>query len=130
MLDEPTPYRWPVSGPLQMPDSSLPYAYVAHAETNNGVDPLVEVSLSIAPSGTSEVQCTSLTVEGDQITARMVGGVSGQNYTVDLVMTTSSGNVFQVQIDFPVGRVAGSPITPPAPPSTGFGTSVVWTASS
>lgn len=126
MSDTPPCYRWPMTGPIQMPDSSLPYTYVAHAETNNGSDPLMSVSLTIIPSGDGEVACPSVSVIEDSITARMNGGVAGRDYTVNLVMTTLSGNAFQVEIDFPIGKPAGAVFPPPDPPSAGFGPPVTW----
>jgi hypothetical protein len=117
--------QWPAYGPLQQPQSNLWYTYVANGETGNNADPLASVAVSVAPSGVGEVTIGGLTVSGDSINVRMIGGVAGRFYIVKLVIVTQSQQTFEALISLPMDRTL-APYPLPVPPNLGFGTATNW----
>jgi hypothetical protein len=127
VMPPPPFFQWPQDGPLQQPGSRRLYPYVASFETSNGTDALTIVEASIAPSGAGEASIESVAVTGDTIDVLMVGGVPGRRYIVQLLLTVTSTQIFEVLVSFPIdGTLAVWPL--PAPPSLSFGPVTIWQA--
>ena len=92
---------------------------------NGAVDPIVGLSLAVAPSGAGEVTATRLQAIGTLAVVWLTGGVAGRTYTYQLAITTAAGRTLVVyigQVCDPV--VAYSPVPPP--PSPAFALLGIW----
>jgi hypothetical protein len=130
-------YRWPFKLPADVADYSFdcsgeltaPVFIIGASAIGEGAigvpDTIIAVSLSIAPSGTGELQASSLSVTSTVVTMWLAGGVAGREYTVQLVITTAEGRSLTTLITLPMDPTLA---TYPAidPPSDGFGTALNW----
>ncbi len=113
--------------PLKQPEDIRTYLLDVTAELLNINDTLVSVSASAKPSGTGELQVSSITVVGTVVTLGLMGGVAGRDYTLKLISSTASGQVFTYEVGLLVNPERAW-LYPPTPPSWGYGTPVVWSA--
>ena len=118
---------------LKEPDAYLDYTASVQAaltDPNTGApDPLVSLTLAVAPSGAGEMVVSQLSVDhtGLLVTFWLAGGVAGRNYILNLVATTAAGRVYQWLLSVAIDATLAS-YPPPAPPSPGFGAAVLWPA--
>lgn len=93
------------------------------------VDPLVSLSLSVAPNGSGELTLSNLTVDstGFLVTWWEANGVPGRTYVLNLQGTTQAGRIYQwlfYQLCDPLFAVTA----PDFPANPGFGTPITWIA--
>ena len=111
--------------PLKQPEDIRTYPLDVSSRILLANDSLVSVSASAKPSGTGEIQITSITVVGTVVTLGLMGGVAGRDYTLKLISSTASGQVFTYEVGLLVNPERAW-LYPPTPPSTGFGGAVSW----
>jgi hypothetical protein len=118
--------------PEKQPGSVLDYSVDLSGEIEPG-DTIVSVSAMIRPSGPDELaiggraQGDSLYATGSVVTIWLQGGVPGRHYLVRLLVTMTSGRVFDIMVVLAISDVLAVTPRPPAP-ITGFSTAVVWQA--
>ena len=84
-------------------------------------------TLDVQPSGTGELLISALTVSRNVATFIAAGGVAGRVYTLNFVLTDTSGRIFQTLVFLPVAEtLAVDP--PPVAPDAGFGSNLTWSA--
>lgn len=88
---------------------------------------ILTASAQIAPSGSGEMQATSLTVSGQTLFLGLSGGQPTRIYTVQFVVQMTDGGVYQ-----PIAQIACLPVLPtdraPPPPDPGFGPAIIWSS--
>jgi hypothetical protein len=122
----PPPLWWPIA----QPTDSKPYSLSTFQQLEPIADAIVQVELSIKPSGIGELQASDLTtfinpnyplqMTAYDIGVRLTGGVAGREYTIMIIVTTFAGNEFTYIIGLPISRVLASFPLPPSP-NPGFG---------
>lgn len=123
----PPPSLW---WPIAQPTDSKPYSLSTFPQLAPITDAIVEVALSIKPSGIGEMTASDLTtfINPDypnqrvayDVGVRLTGGVAGRLYTIMILVTTLAGNEFTYLIGLPISRVLATFPLPPSP-NPGFG---------
>lgn len=116
------PYlQWPYA----LPGGNLDYSLNVAQPISEVSDVIAIASVSLAPSGTGEMQVVSVSVSGDIVTARLADGYPGRTYTAKILVTGESGRVWEFLAAIPVAQdITVSPYL--SPPSSGFGPPSVW----
>jgi len=116
--------QWPVAEPLE----DLDYYLNVAAPLTQFNDSISTLTVSVAPSGTGELQPTYLnTFDSEQhiIELWLSGGVPGRVYTVRVDMVTINARTFSWLVTLPIDlQYAVPPI--PLPPNPGFGPPLPW----
>ncbi len=115
--------RWPVA----QPGDNLDYSLDLTGLLADSMDYVSSAAFSASPSGAGELQVGLVTVVNTVVTAWLSGGVPGRRYVGKFDVSTFAGRTFEVLTSLLVSPTLGTPPLP-APPSSGFGTAVTWTA--
>jgi hypothetical protein len=110
--------------PSPLPGADLDYSFPVGGELNG--DSVVTIALSLAPSGTGEMQALDLSLTGELIVVQLTGGQPGRLYRAQLVVTGASGRVWQFIINILVSKAAEVLWPMPPAPVPGFGTAINW----
>jgi hypothetical protein len=117
--------HWPVAEP----DEALDYSLNVADPLNDVEADIVNVVLSVSPSGSGELVASDLAYETDLITVWLAGGVPGRHYRIKVIATTDGNHAFEWIIGLLIGSTLGTlPLA--APPSTGFGAALTWPSGS
>lgn len=95
----------------------------------DGVDYPAEIAVSVAPSGTGEMQVAAVSAIGSEITILPTGGQPGRIYTYNIVVTMSDGNIYPFVVRQGVAKLLSTD-TAQVAPDPGFGAEVTWMAGS
>ena len=116
--------------PQSLSSADAAYALNVGPELTADNDTIASIALSIAPSGTGEMQALDLQLNGDVIVVQLSGGVSGRLYRAQVIVTGASGNVYPWLVYILVDASAALPPPPfwlpPPLPSPNFGTPKTW----
>lgn len=112
--------------PSPLPGANLAYTF-SLSEIQAAGDTVSGASLAIAPSGLGELQVSSIAVASFVLTAHLSGGQPGRSYRCQILITGSSGRIWEYVINLVVSDEAAvqPPVNPP-PPVPGFGTPATW----
>jgi hypothetical protein len=114
--------QWPVAEAQE----DLDYYLDAAAPISQYVDSIYSLSVSIAPSGTGELQTTYLNLSGNyDIEVWLSGGVAGRVYTVRVDVVTNAGRTFSWPVTLPIDMDYSIPPFS-LPPNPGFGPPFIW----
>jgi hypothetical protein len=110
--------------PKKRPTEVLDYELEISAPLIDAGDDISNLSISIAPSGSGELQPVSVALNGTRVVAWLSGGVPGRSYTVKLDASTTGGRTFEWLVGIEVSSATGQ--TAAASPSTDYGPSLFW----
>ena len=111
--------------PSGLPSANLDYSLGVNCEIPD-TDVIVQVQVSIAPSGSGELQALDLAVTGEIIVVQLTGGQPCRLYRIMVATTTSSGRVYPSVVYKLCSSQAALPPPPDPPPVPGFGTPITW----
>ena len=105
---------------------SLDYTFDISTAIAVGSDIVSNLSVQIAPSGAGEMVASNLSVNGTLATITVTGGQPTRIYTILFAATMTDGRVYYFVVNQMVAAVFVTDQAP-APPSTGYGSTMTWT---
>jgi hypothetical protein len=116
--------RW---WPTAQPGDDLPYIETL-CQVQDAGDAVATATLSLAPSGSGEMQAINLMIYGYTLVVQLTGGVPGRVYRALLTINGSSGRIWQEIINIRVSSQTALAWPAPTAPVPGFGTPISWTS--
>jgi hypothetical protein len=116
--------RW---WPTSQPGDDLPYLETL-CQVQDAGDSVASATLSLAPSGSGEMQAINLMIYGYTLVVQLTGGVPGRVYRALLTINGLSGRIWQEIINIRVSSQTALAWPAPTAPVPGFGTPISWTS--
>ena len=115
-----------VDWPLKFPGEVIDQTYDVTPQVSVPAD-ITELTAEIAPSGSGELEATSLTFSGSTLTLRLESGQPTRVYTILFTAAMTDGEEIQWIIIQGVSRTLPTDTAPP-PSDVGFGSPIIWSA--